>query len=257
MTTKLARSVFVLSVAALARADVRLFVTTSSDPYGLEDPANAFLATVSTVYANGVNVNGWDYWADHDGTIPGPIRPGIFPPADAPTGTAANPIEILPGDFAYVWLQYQNEPKGVRINGLEITVREFGTTTPAPVTTNWYLCNNTSNLIANKRWDGPATPPGYPEWHGNPQTFAAITAYGLQNLATNLPWNLWNGISRTALLGAIQASADGKLYELKLPEICYFAPTGWAQMAGGVFQFVPEPASGLLLALAAALARRR
>ena len=250
--------VAVLALATVASGTVRIFVTSSGDLYGLENPANAFIPTVSTVFANGVNVNGFDYWADYDGTLPGPIRPGSYPPANAPTGTAANPVEIQPGDFAYVWLQFQSEPAGAKINWLSnITVREYGMTVPAAVTTNWYLCNNTSNVIGDKRWDGTATPPDYPEWHGNPQICVAITAYGLKNLFADLPWNLWKGgPARMALLGAVQAPADGTTYELHLQEICYFnGPT--PSVTTGFFQFVPEPASWLLLALAAALPRRR
>jgi hypothetical protein len=230
----------VLACVASVAGTIRIFVTTSSDLYGLEDSANAFIPTVSTVFANGVTVNGYDYWADYDGTLPGPLRPGGFPPVDAPAGTADNPVQVQPGDFAYVWLQFQNEPKGAKINGLQINVRELGTQGPAPVTVSWYLCNNVSNVINNKRWDGTATPPDYPEWRGNPLTCVAITAAGLVNTTTNLPWNLYNGVTRTALLGAIQAPADGTIYELQSPTIWYFAPPA-PQVVDGIFQFAELP----------------
>ncbi len=230
----------ILACVTTAAGTVRIFATTSSDLYGLEDPANAFIPTVSTVFANSVTINGYDYWADYDGTIPGPLRPGIFPPLNAPTGTGDNPVQIQPGDFAYVWLQFQNEPKGAKLNGLTIEVREYGSTGPAPVTTNWYLCNNMSNVIGAKRWDGTATPPDYPEWHANPQPFVCITAAGLVNTAVTSPWNLYTGVERMALLGAIQAPADGTVYELHTPLICYFnGPT--PQMASGVLQFTGLP----------------
>jgi hypothetical protein len=247
-------AVAMLVVPTTAVGTVRVFVTSSSSPYGLEDNGNAFTPTVSTVYADGTNVNGFDYWADADGTIPGLLRPGSFPPSDSPTGTEANPIAIQPGSFAYVWLQFQNEPAGEKINGLPVEIRALGTTEPAAVTTTWYLCNNMSNIVGTKRWDGTATPPDYPEFTGNPQTFVAITADGIGNLAAADPALLYGGAvdGRIALLGAIHAPADGTTYAVHLPQICYFIVGYATPMVGGDFQFVPEPGTCLLLALAAA-----
>ncbi len=245
-----------LVTAAGAGATVRVFVTGSSSGYGLEDNANAFLPTVSTVYANGVTENGYDYWADWYGEIPGPIRPGAFPPADSPTGTPDSPVLIAAGDFAYIWLQFQNEPKGAKINGLQVTVREYGSTLPASVSTTYYLCNNESNIILSKRWEGTATPPGYLEWHNNPQTTVAITAQGLVNTGTSSAWNLWDGTSRIALLGALAAAEPSTLYELAVTNISYNSGQPPAD-EHGYFMFVPEPASALLLASAGLLLRRR
>ncbi len=240
----------ILSTAACAQATVRVFVTDSGDGYGLENPANHMVPTESTVYANGLNVNGYDY-ADYYGSPPGPLRPGSFPPADSLPGIVAAPIVIDPGNWAYIWLQFQNEPKGARINGLQVAISyiEGGS---APVATTYYLCNNTDNLISDKRWDGTATPPAYPEWHNNPQTMVAITAYGLQNTGATLPWNLWNGTSRIALLGAVEAPADGTIYKIELDAGPLFPAVG-----GGVFQFLPEPASLILICFAVLLVRRR
>lgn len=238
----------VLAVVSCASATVRVFVTTSSGPYGMENDANHMIPTVSTVYANGVSINGYDY-QDYYGN-PGPLRPGAFPPANAPSGDLANPVQILDGDFAYIWLQFQNEPKGAKINGLQISI------TGGPVSTTYYLCNNLQNNIAAKRWDGTATPPGYPEWHNNPQTMVAITAAGLTNTATTAPWNLYDGTTRIALLGAVEAPWDGAVLHIDITNISYAAPPNPA-VAGGVFSFVPEPTSLLLMGLAGLLIRRR
>lgn len=249
--------VVMLAMVASASATVRVFVTSSAGGLGLENPANAFIPTISTVYSNGLNENAYDY-SDYYG-VPGPIRPGVFPAADAPSGTADTPVQVNvgAGEFAYVWLQFQSEPKGAKINGLLVQVTEVGSADPAAgLTFNWYLCNNMGMPTPNKRWDGTATPPGYPEWHNNPQTFVAVTAYGLQNTALDAPWNLWNGTSRYALLGAINGPADGKKYELTVVNISYATPPN-PTTAGGVFQFVPEPASLLLMGLAGLLLRRR
>jgi len=255
-----------LALVATANATVRVFVTTSSDGYGLETPANHMIPTISTVYANGVDENGYDY-ADYYG-VPGPIRPGTYPADAAPSGTLANPIEILEGDWAYIWLQFQEEAKSAKINGLQIAILDSTLTwdpnnpepLPAGMTTTYYLCNNMGMPAPAKRWDGTATPPNYPEWHNNnPQVGVAVNAYGLQNLAADAPWDLYKGgTARMALLGAIDVSTfdPTKVYQIFLPQVNYLAgqPTG---MAAGYFKFVPEPASLMLLGLAGLLIRRR
>lgn len=249
--------VVMLAMVASASATVRVFITSSAGGLGLENPANAFVPTISTVYSNGLNENAYDY-SDYYGA-PGPIRPGDFPAVDAPSGTADTPVQVNVGEgqFAYVWLQFQDEVKGSKINGLLVRVSEVGSSDPASnLTYNWYLCNNMGLPQPTKRWDGNATPPAYPEWHNNPQTLVAITAYGLQNTALDAPWNLWDGTGRYALLGAINGEADMKKYEISIINISYASgtPNG---LAGGVFQFVPEPASLLLMGLAGLLLRRR
>ncbi len=254
----------ILTTWACASATVRVFVTKSSDPYGLENNANHAIPTVSAVYVNGVDENGYDYWADYEGTIPGPIRPGGFPPADAPSGDPNNPIIIPPGDFAYMWLQFQSEPNSAKINGLGITIHVAGVpydpndpnSQPALAPT-YYLCNNMNNEVAMKRWDGTATPPGYPEWHKNPERMIAVNTYGLQNRYADLGWNLWKGGTvRIALLGAVENDLSGKTYEIQIPLIGYASgsPNG---LASGFFTFVPEPAAVLLMTAASLFMRGR
>lgn len=261
----------VLAIVATASATVRVFVTKSGDGYGLETPANHMIPTISTVYANGDNVNGYDY-SDYYQTTPGPIRPGTFPPDAAPSGTQANPIEIPLGQWAYIWLQFQSESKGAKINGLQVAVVDPGsvwdpnlpTPWPTSLTNTYYLCNNMQVLggtpaIANKRWDGVATPPAYPEWHNNQQVGVAINAYGIQNSPSDLAWNLYKGgTARMALLGAIEAVTidPSKVFEIRIVNFSYSsgAPGGFS---AGFFKFTPEPASLMLLGLAGLLIRRR
>jgi len=240
----------ILAVVGTASATVRVFVTTSSDGYGLENPANHMVPTISSVDADGNSINGYDY-QDYYG-VPGPLRPGPFPPVDAPSGDLANPVQILDGDWAYIWLQFQNEAKGAKINGLQVTI------SGGPVSTTYYLCNNLDSLPGQtgKRWDGTATPPGYPEWHNNPQTMVAITAEGLTNSAADSARNLYAGATRIGLLGAVEAPYDGATLTIDITNISYAAGTPGG-LAGGVFQFVPEPTSLLLMGLAGLLIRRR
>jgi hypothetical protein len=230
----------ILSVATVAQATVRLFVTTSSDGYGLENQANHMVPTESTVYSNGWDENAYDY-ADSYGD-PGPLRPGSFPPADAPSGTPESPVLIAQGDWAYVWLQFQNEPKGAKISGLQVAIN-YVQGGIAPLSATYYLCNNMWSLgIFNKRWDGTATPSEYPEWHNNPQTMFANTAEGLVRLTFNRAWNL--GAYDPAsywymyLLGAVEAPADGTVYTIDITQISYAGGPG-PPLASGVFQFGP------------------
>jgi hypothetical protein len=243
-----------LAMVASASATVRVFVTGSDSGYGLENNANAFIPTVSTVTADFQNLNTYDYYTSSGGA--GPIRPGTYPPTDAPSGTLGSPVMIDSG-FAYVWLQFQSEPAGANINGLIVEIDHAGTTTPAAdITSAWYLCNN-KNTLGTKRWDGEATPPGYPEWTNNPQSFVAITASGITNLLAATPSQLWGGgAARIALLGAIEVPFDGAEYEIRIPLINYASGTT-PTLTSGFFTFTPEPTSLLLLGLAGLLVRRR
>jgi len=250
-----------LMMVASASASVRVFVTSSADPYGLTIPANAFQPTFSTVYSNGVNENAYDYYYDH-------FVAAAFPPIDAPSGDLLTPVDIQDGNWAYIWFQFQNEPKLRKVNGLEVTISFYGTpydpnepSTHPPVVTNYYLCNDKQGT-GTKRWDGTATPPGYPEWHNNPQILVAVDADGIQNGADapSLMYHYQEGTNpRTgvALLGAVAAPFDGTIYEIAITEANYSEPPNPDLAPAAVFRFVPEPASLVLLALAGLVLRRR
>jgi hypothetical protein len=233
-----------LAVVGAASADVRLFVTGSSNPYGLDTIGNAFLPT----------------WGDgHDASH---FTVSNFPPVAAPSGTPADPVVLQsPGvEFAYVWLQFNNETKGARINGLQVTIREAGTTTPAAEVYPNYYIQNDSLGSGHRRWDGTGTPPNYPEWHNNPQTMTAVAGSdGIENGAA--AWNMvlqQSSTTSVALLGAVRVDAigAGTIYEAAITEISYATPPNPATH-NAVFTFFPEPASVLLLGLAGALLRRR
>ena len=251
--TKLASAALaLLALAATAGATVRVFVTASSSGYGLEDPAEHMTPTISTVYANGLDENGYDY-IDYYGA-PGPLRPGAYPPYEAPSGTADDAVQVPAGDWAYIWLQFQNEPKGAAIVGLQTAVLESGVTwdpndpvLPAGISTTYYLCNNVNRYpLSVKRWNGTATPPDYPEWHNNPQSMTASgedEAIGIWNASAAQPHNLYYNLTRTALLGAVEAPADGRTYQVLITSVTYYnlpAPT----VSAGYFQFLRAPCVG-------------
>jgi hypothetical protein len=252
-----------LMMVASASASVRVFVTSSADPYGLTIPANAFQPTYSTVYSNNVNENAYDYYYGN-----GPFVAAAFPPVDAPSGDLLTPVDIQDGNWAYIWFQFQDEPKLRKINGLEVTISYYGTaydpnepSTHPPVATNYYLCNDKQSS-GKKRYDGTATPPGYPEWHNNLQVLVAVDANGIVN-GVDDPVLMYHfqtgGNPRTgvALLGAVAAPFDGTIYEIAITDVNYSEPPHPEMAPAAVFRFVPEPASLVLLALAGLVLRRR
>lgn len=94
----------ILAVAATADATVRVFVTTSSAGYGLNEPQNAFRPTFSTVDVANQNVNAYDFYHSNLGSNPDGNGFSVtnFPPQDTPSGTAASPVQIAVGDWAYI-----------------------------------------------------------------------------------------------------------------------------------------------------------
>jgi len=194
-----------LAGVVCAGATVRVFITSSAEPYGLDDRTLSCTPT----------------WIDeedppHEGQDCDHYQVTGFPPFDYPSGTCGNGTGLIcPGDCndpftgGYIWLQFQNEPDGARINGLVILVRECASDVPATcVYPTYYVLNDRFNS-GYKRWDGTATPPEYAEWHRNPWPGVAVTADGISNLDYDEPCNLYHGETHTALLGAIVCSAAG------------------------------------------------
>ena len=211
-------------------ANVRVFVTSSQDPYGLErvglpgfDPdhpdwlVDPFRPTYSEVDSNGNNVYAYDYYYGY-------FRASAYPPIDAPLGTVDNPILIQAsaGEWGYIWFQFCNEQAGKKINALLIQIWPAGQPyEPTPyLNFTYYVQNDMWNpdLDGQKRWEGSATPPYYPEWHNNPQTFLAILSNGIKNLNDNPQLTF----GHVALLGSVWGSPSDTVYELFFYTISYW-----------------------------------
>ena len=256
----------VLTLAAAASADVRVFVTSSSAGYGLNETANAFIPTFSTVDVPGNTLNAYDFYHSNLGSHPDGHGFSVsnFPPQDAPSGTVGSPVQIPVGNFGYIWFQFQAEAKGANVNGLKVLITDVGG--PTVIQTTYYVQNDLSGDVLLKRWDGTATAPDYPEWNNldgrNLQILVGVHAAGLTNGAS-APWDMFlhqsgagtNPFTGVGLLGAVQGQL-GHTYTVSIDQVNYSSGTPGA-LSGGAFQFAPEPASLVLMALAGLLLRRR
>jgi hypothetical protein len=251
-------------VSAATAADGRIFITAATEPYGLTDPAHACIPTASTVDIDNVDYNAHDYYY-------GVWAVSAYPPAAHPGYTCANPLRIDCTDpqapkYAYIWLQFDTSvPNGTKINGLEITSFYCDTNQPTPDGCGvYYLCNNVMDT-GNKRWNGTATPPDYPEFTcRQPQILVAVTAYGIKKLLPANPEQMWSGnaAGRIALLGAICCercnNCDAVPRYLKITKVNYENWTGGSEIWDyqTAYVCIPEPASLLLFGLVGLLRRR-
>ena len=254
---------------AAARADVRVFVTSSAAGFGLDllgqqgngtgtDPAHEdwpidpFRPTYSTVDVDGNNDYAYDYSYGY-------YRVAAYPPIDAPSGTVDDPILInaAAGEWGYIWFQFRNEPDR-KVNHLITEATRAGESQPTHDLALTYYVQNDRDGSGFKRWDGMATAPAYPEWHANPAQLGAHNgAAGIANNAGN-PWLMFDnqavgGGLRTgvALLGALRGAQSDAVFELRSTNVNYNAPPQPTIGEGTFFKLVPEPAGALWVAFAA------
>jgi hypothetical protein len=235
--------------------DGRIFLTTSSEGYGLVDTGNACIPTESEVDLDGNNTNPYDYYYGE-----GPFVVDAFPPAAHPGGA----VTLAPGDYAHIWLQFDTSvPKGRKINGMVIEITDMGGD-PVLGATPVYFLQNDIGASGTKRWDGPATAPDYPEYIGNnPQVLVAVTAFGLQKSNQEIPHQMYTGSAGgfITLLGTLCVDATDYMpgeYNIDIIDINYSEGTADPDNWGGAsFTVTPEPASLLLLGLAGLVLRRR
>lgn len=236
------RSCLLLLAVGLASADaqgvVRLFFTSSAQPYGLTDPSLAFLPTRGS----------------HDDSAF--YQVGAFPPLEAWGQTPT--INWHAGEFAYVWVRFHQEPTNKKVRGVHLD--HDGN----PLEVAYYVVDDLEGSSGGKRWDGAYTPPEAPEFKCDPQILAAVTTHGIVNRATDVDaWNLYDHETRTALLGAVRFGSDGlrgaAIQSGPPSPIPPPQPPPWFLVwEVGQANWVPEPtAFGLMLLLYAAGGRSR
>ncbi len=259
-----------------AAADVRVFVTSSADGYGLDllgpqgdgtgtDPAHEnwpidpFRPTYSTVDIDGDHY-GYDYYYGY-------YRAAAYPPIDAPSGTPDDPIliDVATGEIGYMWFQFRAEPRYSQVNGFICSVR-LADGDPAEDLALTYYVQNDSFDSGLKRFDGLALPPEYENWHANPfwtdqlisrsihNGFADDPVMMFDSQAIDVPQQRATGV---ALLGALGGAPGNAVYEFQIDYIDY--STGGPPELGEscYFRLIPEPGAATLLSLAMVLRRRR
>lgn len=230
------------TLAVGASASVELFFTNSADPYGLRVPSLALLPTAG---------NGTDYRDGYELTKAAGgayLAPPLGPQPDVV-------LDCQSGQWAYIWGRFRDDPTGLKITRIEIGVDG------APAgqgSIAWYVCDNLGDeYLQVKRWDGD---PEYFYW--NPLSLVAITAVGIVNRTSDLPWNLYVGADyRTFLLGAVRCHAcPGELAFAPSTQAYTGQPQLWTPIDTQLLNkvvCVPEPSSLLMLVAAGFIRRRR
>jgi|GEM_PF-1880523 len=249
---KLGRSFFfwACALAATANATVDFFFSSSADPYGLKNPALAFLAT---------NGNGRDFLDGYEllqaggsYAVPPYAEPGVMPDAELWCGQPT---------WAYIWGRFNNEPPATEVGRLSGITIEISGAAPGQGSIAYYICNNLADEnIQAKRWDGEPH-----IFYYNPASLISVTSASLRNRAVDVPWNLYvGGDHRVFLLGAVKCNTCPSELTINVTAICYAGtpsnptpPCPEPRSLNKVVCVVPEPTGTLLLVLVTGLVTRQ
>lgn len=240
-----------LGLVTSAFADVRFYFTNSADEAGLTNPALAFSNT------DGNGTDGSSY-----------ALTGAAPKVSTPF------VEPQNGQWLYLWVAFEDEPNNRKIQGINLSINAED----HEVARGIYLGDDSNGDEGGSvRWNlGSQT--------DDPLVLVAIQEPGIVNRSADR-W-LYDGGTRTALLGALQFEYGQKgSYEVRLglerQGVSYSGqkapmvklgsnneqfdgsvlPEGtqvrWSTDPDAKIDGVPEPASILLLALAALAVRPR
>lgn len=220
-------------------ANLQVFFTCSAQPYGLTDPALALQPTLAFEDVN----TGTPGFEGHDSDS---YQVAAFPPLAAWGQTP----EIHAGEFAYIWIRFNNETNSRRILNLSIDL----TGTPAEVA--YYVVNDHAISDIHLRWGGSYDAPDADAFRQDPQILSSSTSYGIYNRAVTQvdAWNLYDAATRTALLGAVRFPPHSG--DVTAACSVVFAPGVAGDCLAGTVRWAPEPLGVHTLLLLACCARR-
>ena len=210
----------VLGLVASASASLEFFFTDGT--YGLTDDSLTYVATtgVDTGYAA-----------------------AAFP--DSPM------TELQIGD-AFVWVEFVDEPAGVKLQGLDL-----GYSGPVG---QWASYKGDLAIDTFDRWQGDAGPLSSATGGTLPILHAAVTSWGIQNqdLGPTDFMTYTNGEGNVvALLGAVEFTAAGEAGMFLGDLGVSYSGAGDPEVILHGATIIPEPASLLLIGLAGLMIRRR